>query len=313
MRWGIRRKTFQVEPGLYELGNPDADSPVLLSANYRLSFDLLRRALSGRDAWILVLDTVGVNVWCAAGKGTFGTDELLARIAASDLEGLVRHRVIVAPQLGATGIAAHEVLRRSGFEVVFGPVRAVDLPAFLDAGRRASPEMRTVTFSLSERAVLVPVELVQSLPWTLPLLVVLVALGGLRGGGVSAAAALASAPAAAAAVAGSVLAGAALVPLLLPWIPGRPFSAKGAILGLAWAAAAVAYVLPPGGPVAAAGWLLVLPALSAFLAMNFTGSSVITSLSGVRREMRFAVPAQAAAAIVGLVLIAAGAVAGRGP
>ena len=162
MRWGVGRKGFRVEPGLYALGSPGPDSPVLASANYRMSFDHLRRALAGRDAWILVLDTRGINVWCAAGKGTFGSAELIARVRAVSLAARVRHRTIVVPQLGATGIAAREVGSASGFAVVFGPVRAADLPAYLDAGMAATPAMRRVTFSLLERLVLVPVELVQS-------------------------------------------------------------------------------------------------------------------------------------------------------
>ena len=76
VRWGIGRMNYRVDPGLYSLGNPDALSPVLVSANYKMSFDRLRESLPGRNAWILVLDTDGVNVWCAAGKGTFGTEEL---------------------------------------------------------------------------------------------------------------------------------------------------------------------------------------------------------------------------------------------
>ena len=61
-RWGIGRMTFKVEPGLYSLGKPDSDSPVLVSANYKMSFDSLRKELKGTDAWILVLDTKGINV-----------------------------------------------------------------------------------------------------------------------------------------------------------------------------------------------------------------------------------------------------------
>ncbi len=72
-RWGVNRGGHRVEPGLYRLGSPGPDSPVFASANYTLSFDALRAALGGVDAYILVLDTKGINVWCAAGKGTFGT------------------------------------------------------------------------------------------------------------------------------------------------------------------------------------------------------------------------------------------------
>jgi CO dehydrogenase/acetyl-CoA synthase gamma subunit (corrinoid Fe-S protein) len=103
-----------VPPGLYRLGNPDNDSAVFASANYTLSFDALRSALAGTDAWILVLDTKGINVWCAAGKGTFGTNELIRRIAVTGLSEVVSHRKIILPQLGAPGVSAHEVARRSG-------------------------------------------------------------------------------------------------------------------------------------------------------------------------------------------------------
>jgi CO dehydrogenase/acetyl-CoA synthase gamma subunit (corrinoid Fe-S protein) len=67
------RMYYRVDPGLYAVGSPNTDSPVLVSANYKLSFNTLRSNLDGLDAYILVLDTKGINVWCAAGKGTFGT------------------------------------------------------------------------------------------------------------------------------------------------------------------------------------------------------------------------------------------------
>jgi hypothetical protein len=306
VRWGLGRKSFRVEPGLHALGTPGPDDPVLASANYRMSFDHLRRALAGRDAWILVLDTNGVNVWCAAGKGTFGTAELTSRIAAVGLAARLSHRTLVVPQLGATGIAAHEVRREAGFEVVFGPVRASDLPAFLDAGMTATPAMRRVTFTIGERLVLVPVELVQAVPWAAPLLALLLLTGGLTSGGFSAAALLARAPAVMGISLGAVIGGAAATPLLLPWVPGRAFALKGAVVGLLWAAVAAIALLPPGNPWLTAGWLLLLPSVSAFLAMQFTGASVITSLSGVRREMKFAVPLEAAGVVLGLILIAAG-------
>jgi len=92
VRWGIGRMNYKVDPGLYALGEPNPDSPVLITANYKLSFDALRSALPGRNLWILVLDTDGINVWCAAGKGTFSTEELADRIESSGLERIVSHR-----------------------------------------------------------------------------------------------------------------------------------------------------------------------------------------------------------------------------
>ncbi len=101
---------------------------VLVSANYKMSFDRLRQALSGLDLWILVIDTKGINVWCAAGKGTFGTEELVGRIAQVGLGDVVKGRGLILPQLGAPGVAANEVLKRTGFKVVYGPVRASTFP-----------------------------------------------------------------------------------------------------------------------------------------------------------------------------------------
>jgi CO dehydrogenase/acetyl-CoA synthase gamma subunit (corrinoid Fe-S protein) len=101
VRWSIGRGSYRVEPGLYRVGRPGPASPVLVTANYKLTFDALRSELEGVDAWILVLETQGVNVWCAAGKGTFGTDELVNRVAATRLTEVVSHRKLVVPQLGA--------------------------------------------------------------------------------------------------------------------------------------------------------------------------------------------------------------------
>ena len=283
-RWGYRRSAHRVAPGLYALGAPTPDSPVFVTANYTLSFDALREALAGVDAYILVLDTQGINVWCAAGKGSFGTEELLQRIAATQLASVVRHRKLVLPQLGASGVSAHEVMGRSGFQVEYGPVRAADLPEYLSAGG-ATAEMRRVRFNVLDRAVLIPVELVYALLPTVAAALVLYWLSG----GLAASAAVAA-----------VLAGVLLFPLLLPWLPTRDFSSKGFVLGGASALpfGLAAYAEHPQ----AAAWLrlaalltywLAMPAVTAFLALNFTGSTPITSKSGVKREIFQYVPVMA--------------------
>jgi acetyl-CoA decarbonylase/synthase complex subunit gamma len=152
------------------------ESPVFVSANFKMSCDCLRSALDGRDGWILVLDTKGINVWCAAGKGTFGAGELVGRILDTRLSDLVTPRKLIVPQLGAPGIAAHEVRKATGFTVRYGPVRAIDLPPFLDSGLKASGEMRRVTFPVGDRLALVPVELFMG-----EVGLIIAALGGLSG------------------------------------------------------------------------------------------------------------------------------------
>ena len=291
-RWGINRSGHRVAPGLYALGTPNADSPVLVTANYSLSFDALRKELPGQNVYILVLDTRGVNVWCAAGKGTFGTDEIVKRVQEADLRSVVNKRVLILPQLGAPGVAAHEVKKQTGFKVEYGPVRAADLPAYLMT-RTATPEMRRVTFPLGDRITLVPMELIHTF---LPMLGVAIALYLLGG------------PLAALAVITAVLTGVVLFPILLPWLPYRDFSLKGFILGglaaLPFAAASISAF--PGSPVwlragLALAFLLAMPPVTAFLALNFTGSSTYTSKTGVEREMKTYIRVMAATFGLGII------------
>ncbi len=297
---------YRVDPGLYALGRPAAESRVFVTANYKMSFDVLRAALAGHDAWLLVLDTDGINVWCAAGKGTFGTDELERCITQSGLAGLVSHRTVILPQLGAPGVAAHEIKERTGFRVLYGPVAAADLPAFLAADLKATPAMRTKTFTAMERLILVPVELVGALMFAVPAACLLVLLW-LLGAALSWTGAVGSAEAAVAALGVAILAGAVLAPLLLPWLPGRAFSLKGLFTGLVLALPTVLMFAAHGGLslMQHLALLLVVPAMSAYLAMNFTGASTFTSLSGVRREMRWALPLEIAGCAAGLLLLIA--------
>jgi hypothetical protein len=292
-RWAVNRSGHRVEPGLYTLGNPTADSPVFVTANYTLSFDALRSALAGIDGYMMVLDTQGINVWCAAGKGTFGTDELVQRIEATALRNVVGHRVLILPQLGAAGVASHEVKKRSGFKVEYGPVRAADLPEYLKT-HQATPEMRRVRFDLRDRLILIPVELVYVL---LPMLIAATGLFFV-GGFLASAAAVAA-----------ILAGVVLFPILLPWLPTRDFSSKGLILG---GVVAVPFALAMflGNPHTtwwrqiggALTYLLALPPVTAYLALNFTGSTTFTSRSGVKREIFTYVPIMAWMFGIGIVL-----------
>jgi len=303
-RWGVGRMDYTIKPGLYALGNPDDQSHVLVTANYKMSFDRLRETLSGRDAWLLVLDTKGINVWCAAGKGTFGTEELVRRIASNGLNKVVSHRKLILPQLSGPGVAAHQVKKYSGFRVHYGPIRASDLTAYLDAGLKAAPEMRLKTFPLRERLALIPIEIVAAFKVSLLILLTFFLLGGLGGPDGYWTNALNYGLFAVAAILSAILAGAVLTPILLPILPGRAFSLKGCIVGVVVALTLLMVRNPDltlwPGRLEMAAWLLLVPALAAYLAMNFTGASTYTSLSGVKREMQTALPLQIGAGVAGL-------------
>jgi hypothetical protein len=293
-RFRFRRSKHRVTPGLYALGAPTSESPVFVSANYTLSFDALRSALDGIDGYILVLDTHGINVWCAAGKGTFGTDELVDRINKTGLKEVVRHRTLILPQLAGPGVAAHQVRKRSGFKVEFGPVRAEDLPEYLGI-HQVTPEMRLVRFNLHDRAALIPVELVGMLvPLVLAFPIAYVLAGWLP----------------AFATVTAILAGVVLFPLFLPWLPFKDFSAKGFVLGATitlpfslamiiqdphnWMNVTIAFLL-----------LLLLPPVTAFISLNFTGSSTFTSRTGVKAEIFAYTPLMAILFGAGLLLMLA--------
>ena len=297
---------YLLDPGLYALGSPDPGSAVLVTANYKMSFDRLRSALAGENAWILVLDTRGINVWCSAGKGTFGTEEVVHRIEVSRLAQVVSHRDVILPQLAGPGVAAHMVKKLSGFRVHYGPIEAKDIPTFMAAGMKATPRMRKKTFWLRERAVLIPVELVEALKGMLFILPLFFFLGGLGGSGGYWANVLNHGALACIALLSALVAGAVLTPLLLPWLPGRAFSLKGLWMGLIMAASLVVFRMGQlghwSGLLEVIAWVCMIPALATYLAMNFTGASTYTSLSGVRKEMRWALPLQISFGALGLLL-----------
>jgi hypothetical protein len=302
MRWGFGRDDYRVKPGLYALGAPIATSPVLVTGNYKMTLDHVRSSLDELDAWLLVVDTRGINVWCAAGKGTFCAEEVARMVAETRLAEVVEHRRLILPQLSAPGVAAHRVKEACGFRAIFGPVRIADLPAFLAAGRKADVEMRKVTFDLRDRAVLAPAEL--RFAWDRR---VLLACGGILAAssvgadGVLLGRALRHGAPIIGAGALALVAGGGVTPLALPWLPGRAFSLKGAVAGGVLATAATATLGRRLSPATKLALLAGVPAVSSYAAMNFTGSSPITSPSGVELEMRRALPWQGAVAAVAAV------------
>lgn len=148
----FRMAPWPTAAGLRRVGSPDASSPVLVTGNYDLTVRRLVRALRGQDVWLVVAPSSGINVWCAAAGGHFGTHQVVTALKTSGVEAKVSHRRAILPQLAATGVERIAVKRRSGWNVRFGPVYAEDLPRYLEAGGRKSDDMRRVHFSARERS-----------------------------------------------------------------------------------------------------------------------------------------------------------------
>jgi len=289
--------SYIVPPGLYAVGLPDESSPVIVTANYKMTYDLVRKALDGQNVWLLILETYGINVWCAAGKGTFGTGELVRRVESARLGEVVNHRELILPLFGAAGVKRIDVLKRCGFKVRFSTIRAEDLPGYIRKGE-AVDGSRELTFTAAERLVLTPVEIVSGVRKALPLLGLLFLCGGFFNNSFS----LINAFTAVFAYLTAVLAGCFLAPLLLPWLPTACFSIKGAITGLL-AAAFFCWFAGLDSIAYAAAAILMISAVSSFLMLNFTGSTPYTSMSGVKKEMKRALTVQALSILAGLAII----------
>jgi hypothetical protein len=300
-RLGVSRDRYRVAPGLYCVGSPDAESPVLVTANYKLSFDSLRKELDAVDAWILVLDTRGVNVWCAAGKRTFSTEELIGQVQRVGLEKLVNHRELILPQLGAPGISAHLVKKGCGFKVIWGPIRASDIKPFLSNGQQAAPEMRQLSFTIGERVVLIPVELSLIIKPTFYILLGIFIISGISPQIFSFTAAWSRGLHGSTAYFLGVLAGAVIVPMLLPWLPSRLFYLKGIIPGMISGILAILLFADSISNAEALTLFLLSMSVSSYAAMNFTGATPFTSPSGVEKEMRQGIPIQIVALLVSIV------------
>ncbi len=147
----LRVLPFPCRTGLVRIGSPGRDSPVLLTGNFRLTVARVKRALEGLDAYLLVANSRGVNVWCAATGGLLTNHDVISVLKTSGIDGLVDHRRVILPQLAATGIEGKAVHRKTGWKVVWGPVEAAAIPEFLGSGLVKTREMRVITFPWRRR------------------------------------------------------------------------------------------------------------------------------------------------------------------
>jgi ferredoxin len=167
---GFRLVPLPVRTGVRVVGNPDRMSPVFLTGNYDLTVRRVLRALRGIDAYLIVANSHGINVWCAASGGHLGTHQAVTALKLARLEEKVAHREVIVPQLAATGMEAKEVRRRTGWIVRFGPADARDIPRYLAAGKDKTQAMRQVRFDSRQR-------LEMAASWATPISIIGGALG----------------------------------------------------------------------------------------------------------------------------------------
>jgi hypothetical protein len=144
-----------IDPGLYKSGNPDENSPIIVTANYEFTFIKVMRDLKGLDAWVLCVDSNGINVWCAARGNDFGNNQLIEAVEATALNSITKRKSLFLPQLSAGGVAAPDLYKQSPkfpFKIVYGPVWSKDLPEFIKNRPPRKPEkMKLAKFTLKHR------------------------------------------------------------------------------------------------------------------------------------------------------------------
>jgi hypothetical protein len=240
---------------------------VLVSASYRLSFDLLRRELVGINCWILVLDTQGLGVGSAAASGLFSTDELVTRIAAARLTRVVNHRILVLPGRAALVIDKDLVAARTGFETCVGPARASEIPTFL----RQQICGKDPEFRLMEVLAITPVEVGRSLMRYAWFAFAALLYAGTGPGGVNVGRAMAGSWRLLALGLGSVICGSMLAPVTYALIPRIPLWVHGALLGCAVTAGLLEgarFLSVMDNYLASACWML-FPAAASLIAVQF--------------------------------------------
>jgi len=137
--------------GLVKIGNPNINSPVILTCNYHLTVERVKRAIKGIDAYLLVANSKGINVWCSATGGLFTNHDVISVLKTSGIEELVDHKNVILPQLAATGVEAKIIKEKTGWKVIWGPVYAKNIPLFLKDNFIKTPKMREVEFPWRQR------------------------------------------------------------------------------------------------------------------------------------------------------------------
>jgi len=130
------QRPMMMQEGIYPIGNPGEDSPVLITVNFSLTYFIVSGEIESSrvPSWLLVMDTEGLSVLTAWAAGKFVGDAIGAFIKKSGITEKVKHRKVVIPGAVAAVSGDLEEELGSGWEVKIGPREAVHIPAYLKMG-----------------------------------------------------------------------------------------------------------------------------------------------------------------------------------
>jgi hypothetical protein len=255
-------RVFAVKPGLYYVWQRDENAPIIVTANNYLTVFLLVRRIGKRNVRLLVIDTRGINVWCAAGKGQFSSSEIIDKATYFGLINRENKKTFILPKFSLAGVNLAE-LRNNGIHPIIGPLYAKDVPSFLDQGTYENRVDDIVKFGLKSRAFTALPTAVQFFYYFLGIYVI--SLGTLTTGVIWIATGLAF-----------------VYPLLFPLLPGKFFAIKGVFMALS---ISIFALLVTNFDLANQLSLTVfLFATSIFISLSYTGNSAVSNYSSVRKE-----------------------------
>jgi acetyl-CoA decarbonylase/synthase complex subunit gamma len=126
------QKPIQVQPGIYEINAPKAESPVLVTTNFSITYFSVANEVegSGLPAWLLVTDAEGMSVLTAWAAGKFDAERIAKAVKGFNIADKVSRKRIVLP--GHVAVLSGELEGElPDWEIRVGPREAVDLPAFM--------------------------------------------------------------------------------------------------------------------------------------------------------------------------------------
>lgn len=299
------KKTFSVKPGLYYTGDHyDITAPILVTCNYHLTVYKLWKTVNHLNTRILVIDTEGINVWCAAGKGKFCTAAIQEQLEKVDpnqlsvLEISKEHRLpLVIPKLALSGVKLKKLIDLN-YQPIIGPIYMEEIPDFLHQKPLINCKTEKFEFDISDRLFTLPGSLLQFLLYSIYPAIPLFLLNAIFPNGCS-----------------NILwyqipilffSVATLYIIIFPYLPSRKFAIKGLTLAscLLLPILVVFFINPIsiGSIYSSLSLVSIVLATGIFFGLYYTGNSGVSNYSLVKLEIVRYLPISAILYGLGLVM-----------
>ncbi len=130
------QRPMTVTEGIYEIGNPDENSPVLVTTNFALTYFIVSGEVEGSKVpvWLLIKDSEGLSVLTAWAAGKFAGDDVGTFVKKSGIMDKIKHKKLVIPGFAAA-IAGDVEEELPGWDIIIGPREAAHLPGFLKTNK----------------------------------------------------------------------------------------------------------------------------------------------------------------------------------